>query len=309
MRRVTLLGLAGVLAGALALVAVSGAVPTRSQAGERTAAAAVHCSGEGAKNIYNYGDWECGTPEGFSPWAYMREAEDYSFRRSTTVVRQGEYSGRFEVRPGDDPNGSGGERAEAYGLRDAQMGEGDAAYYAFSIRHTKQWPQVEKGCCIVAQWRARFSTVTGHPPLMLNTPVGPEGRDADGMRILQRAGTCTLPPEPTCDHTVNHTLLSGEEFRGDLGKWHDWIIYVDWTATNTGQLKVWHRVEGETDFTPVLDETGVPTLKEIDGEVADVYPKYGIYRPTAQPDVTHVLYNDSYCVARWFEVARTCLPE
>lgn len=277
-------------------------------------ASAADCSGSG--NVFRYGNWECGTPNEYSPWAYMAEAEDYSFQRVTEGVRQGTYAARFDVRPGDDPNDTGGksERAEAYGLSGTAQTEGSAVYYAFSTRYPSNWPQVDQGCCIVSQWRAN-NWETGWPPLMMNTPQGPEGNPADGMRLLQRSGLCYLPDSPqgqSCSHNVNHTLLGGEYFRDHLGEWHDWIIYVDWTATDNGRVKVWHRLQGEDRFTKRLDVSEVPTLKAVENEdgeyeVATVYSKFGLYRTEPQ-SVTHVLYNDSYCVAKWYAAAKTCLP-
>lgn len=276
----------------------------------RGTAAAQDCTGRG--DVFRYGNWECGTPSAYSPWANMAEAEDYSFQRVTDNVRQGSYAGRFEVRPGDDPNDTGGqsERAEAYGLTGTAQTQGDVVYYAFSTYFPTDWPRTDKGCCIVAQWRANNWT-TGWPPLMLNTPHGEDGSTGDRLGLLQRSGTCELPPNQTCERNVGYTLMTGEKFRRDaLGKWHDWIIYVEWSANRDGRLAVWHRAEDKDSFTRLMDVENIETLKAVveDGQrqIATVYSKYGIYRTDPQPEATHVMYNDSYCVARWYDAARSC---
>lgn len=294
---------ASLVAVLLPATALSGGSDQLRPAASASAASAF-CSGRGS--VLSYGNWECGTPKQRSPWGGLASVADYSFQRVTDNVRQGRYAGRFEVRPGDDPSGRGtSERSEVYWLPDAARTEGSSAYYAFSVRFGAKWRQPRRGCCIFAQWRAKTWS-TGWPPLMMVTPKGPSGEIQDRVAVLQRSGICTLPPDQRCSNEVNHTLLSGAEFRQTRGKWHDWIVYVKWSAV-AGHVKIWHRLQGRSGFKVLLDKNLTSTLKASNGEIATVYPKFGLYRPYPPP-FTHVLFNDSYCVARLYSGARGCLP-
>lgn len=254
-----------------------------------------------AANVYAYGNWECGTPNGWSPWGGIRKHDDESFRRITFETRQGNFAGRFQVDPGDvPPNTGGAERAEVYGLPGATMTEGDSAYYAFSIQFGNKWQQVTGSSIIVAQWRANNLGTVGSPPLALFVP----SETADRLRLQQRAGDCSTLP---CSYDKGHTVMTGDQFRATRGLWHDFILYVDWSATN-GRVKMWHRLEGESEMTHLFDHQNVPTLNMVRGTIGAVYPKFGIYRTSPQP-VSHTLYNDSYCVARLYAAALTCLPD
>lgn len=255
-----------------------------------------HCNG--APNIYAYGDWECGIPNGYSPWAYIREHDTDSFRRITFDKRTGDYAGRFEVEPGDVPPGTTAERAEVYGLGGGTT-LGDERYYAFSIKFATKWKTSEPDSIIVAQWRSANLGATGSPPVAVYTPSG----TSDRMRLQLRTGDCT---DGSCAYEHGYTVMTGDEFRADRGVWHDFILYVDWSNT-VGEVKMWHRTENDGAFTKVIDDDHIPTLQVVDSEIGVTYPKYGIYRLGPQP-YTHVLYNDSYCIARLYAVAKSCLP-
>jgi hypothetical protein len=82
--------------------------------------------------------------------------------------------------------------------------------------------------------------------------------------------------------------------RGDLrpGHWVQFLIDVVWAYDNSGSLSIYRRDEGEASFSPVLTQTGQPTLQfrsTTPNPVGSHYWKMGYYR-SHSPGVTSRLW-------------------
>lgn len=262
------------------------------------------CGGD--TNALSYGDFECGSPESYSPWGGLglRSASAaYAFRRDSAVKRQGSYSGRFEVRPGDiADNTTSGERVEVRTPGGEFALSGQTRYYAFSVRFDSAWPQCTSFCNF-AQWRAQGNS--GTPNFRLVAPSGVTGTASDTVRVVRAAGTCS-PGIDDCSIDVVHPVaaLGGNSFRATLGQWHDFVMRISWHPT-AGGFDLWYRPGGSSGFTRVAFAYSTATLKTINGTVFGVVdPRVGLYR--GNQSLTHVLHHDSYCVSTSRAGAETC---
>jgi len=235
------------------------------------------------------GDWEKGLT-GKGNWKYIQAMDTTSrFTRVTSPVRQGMYAARVEVRPGDDPIGSSGNRAEALVMTDANgiaLNETESSgtqYFAFSFRLDSSW----------------------RPP----------AADADGAWaiIFQLHGPDNLGASPAVDVSVLNHLSIGF-YSGDLdsaaksvryrsyalsdsslniGHWVDLVLKITFVKDFTGSVTAWRRNEGQTGFVQELQVNNVPTLqyKSSLGGVGAHYWKHGLYC-AKQTSITNVLWID-----------------
>lgn len=149
--------------------------------------------------------------------------------------------------------------------------------------------------CTVAQWGQDGLNGKGNPSLSLHAP------DKNRDEMFLRRKIC---PEGDCVN-VNYTLLSGDDFRTNLGLWHDWIIRVVWSPDDGGSFDVWHRLEGDSSFgEPLKSDSGVPTMNMNGQSAPPVRSKIGLYR--APHPVTHIMFHDSYCIAEPRAAAESC---
>lgn len=279
-----------------------------------------------AGDVRFYGNWECGanlpdsnTDELIAQWKLLNApTRDDGFVRQTGGARQGLYSARFWLDPGelnDTNKTSRSEVGPGVSPGDYTDSEGQERYYALSVRFDNTWPATCDLHCIFAQWRQYGSS--GTPPIYLFAPYSQAGTaPTDMMGAYVRAGSCDNPAD--CPQE-SHQILSKQDFVNARGKWHDIIVRVKWQHDATGELQAWHRLEGNTNFESKFNLSDIATLKRFkdsDGvvKVTPVEPRTGIYRGTrtvegvlTAPDQLLKLDNDSYCVAETFAAAQSCI--
>jgi|GEM_PF-1176447 len=150
--------------------------------------------------------------------SYQAVARD-RIRVVTNSARQGRYAARFEVRRGDDPINSVGDRAEL--SIDTLDGEGDERWYAWSVMIARDYPD-RGGWNILTQWPS-LGTV-GPPPLALQAGDGKlllvaQKQRRDGS-LIRRA-----------------VIWSGPQRRG---QWRDLLMRVRWSGSDsTGSIELW----------------------------------------------------------------------
>jgi lysophospholipase L1-like esterase len=234
------------------------------------------------------GDWEDGlTGEG--NWLLTQIVASDRFQRVTEPVRQGQYAVRIEVRPGDDPIDSSGERAEVSIMTDRNgnaIHESESSgtqYYAFSVRLDPDWEIPESGDS--GTWAIIFQL---HGPNDLNTSPSFAVDIENQLEVSLHSGDLDSDENslqwqsyPLSDSSLNQ------------GEWIDLVFKVKFATDFTGSVVVWRRNEGEHSFRQVLSLQNVPTLqyKSSEGPVGDHYWKHGLYR-NEQSTITNILWLD-----------------
>jgi hypothetical protein len=205
------------------------------------------------------GNYETGN---FAQWGSVQSMPG----RATIVgdrVHEGRYAARYEVRPGDDPLGSGGERAEAMALTGETAGT--ESWWAWSTYFGDDFqPAPDTIWNIFTQWHHTGSTGQANAHFELDAETSPWH-----LQLRTFGG-----------------LLNQNERRFNLGDfrrntWLDFVFHVRWAPDATGFVEVW--VNGVN----VVPLTNTPTLYA--GQ--SVYVKQGFYRaPSAG---TSVVYQDA----------------
>ncbi len=237
--------------------------------------------------------WDDGQILAPGRWHVKQAVAAYSMQVVSDVVRAGSQALRVEVRPGDDPLGLGTERAEV-----AEMTNTDGSllneslssgtqYYAFSVRLDPNW--VSPGSFGLILQLHGPNNVKASPSFGLNATdrfwIQNDGGDLDS-------------------NTPHNYQLSDSSLA--LGHWVDFVIKLKFAVDSTGEITVWRRDEGQTDFTQVLD-VNAPTLQyrsSVSTNLGYHYWKEGLYRAVQAPNgPTNILWLDGLTRASTFDAA------
>lgn len=166
--------------------------------------------------------------------AQQQWLRDYSIQSSTSIVREGLRSARFEHRRADQL--SGGYRTEFQS--DANFGKPAEAWYGFSI-YFENWSTMNVGEHIM-----QF-----HPTV--------SGGSAS-LGIYTNNNTFHVRLNPEGDSSAS-TLKDGKQIVSN--KWYDIVMHVKWAATG-GIVQVWIDGEPYVNYTgPTLTRGGIPYFK------------------------------------------------
>ena len=203
-------------------------------------------------------------------------------------VRYGQYSEKFEVRPGDCSKGMGGhddcktdrERSELIQRGYTQRG-GDEFWYRWSIYLPPTHQNIYKTKLAYAHFHQE-----GCPPVLMF-------QEYDGGYWLN------IQPSINKGLDDNRKLLEATEF---VGRWNDIVVHARWTKHSDGWFKVWVNGEEKTSY---YGKT--MSCKE-------VYFKYGIYRSfvslnSKSKTVTTIAYYDGVVRSKSKEGMFDPLPE
>ena len=234
------------------------------------------------------GGWENGLL-GKGNWKAAQVVAGDRLQLTTDPVRQGHYSLRVEVRPGDDPIHSSGERAEVLVMTDANgspINESEASgtqYFAFSVRLDAGWqrPAPEKN----GNWAVVFQL---HGPDELNTGPSFAVSVLDHFNIAIHAGDLDFP-----EKSLQWKSYEFSDSGLTPGKWVDLVLRIKFAKDFTGAVAVWRRNEGQSSFTQVISIENIPTLqyRSSVSPVGTHYWKHGLYR-SKQARITNVLWLD-----------------
>ncbi len=243
------------------------------------------------------GDWETALT-GPGTWRSKQIVAPDRFQRVTDIVRQGKYAARIEVRPGDDPIHSSGERAEVLVMTDKdgkpffENESSGTQFYAFSVRLAPDWkpPAAENG----NDWAIVFQL---HGPDDLRTSPSVAVSVQDRFSIHLHGGDLD-----DRERAIWHKAFPFTDSRLAPGKWVDLVLKIQFAKDFNGTVDVWRRDEGQTEFTKTLEIRDVPTLqyKTSLGGVKPHYWKHGFYR-SKQTTVTNVLWLDGLTRGDSFE--------
>lgn len=240
------------------------------------------------------GGWDQGVILGPGAWDSSQWMASDRFQLVTAPVRKGSYAIRVEVRPGDDPINSSGERAEVRNMRDLagiSMWENESSntqYYATSVY-------------LPADWRPPAGSVDGSIWGTFLQLHGPDVNHASPVFELGALNRFYLATEvgdldycPSDPSRCINKMYSFSDGSLNLGHWTDFVIRIHFAKSYTGTVDIWRRNEGQTSFTNVLSLSNVPTLQFRSsvngGAVGDHYWKTGFYR--SPETFTNVLWID-----------------
>lgn len=193
----------------------------------------------------------------------LRQWDDVQALRRRVIllrspVRQGRFAARFYVRPGDDPIGASGERAEVFELTGER--EGVVSWWRWSTRFPIGFRPVRGNWNVFTQWHHSGSNCP--PPVTFDVKRTSRGSNI-GMTL--RAGWLNTT---TCESQVDQRWTFARLRRG---RWYNFRFHVKWCSCGGGFVQV--RMNGRT----VLPKTYTPTLYS--GQF--VYVKQGYVRGPA----------------------------
>jgi hypothetical protein len=191
--------------------------------------------------------------------AVQRTAPD-RIRLVHSPVRQGHYAARFEVRHGDKPPDTTGNRAELIGGRGKAKARTER-WYVWSTLFPRGYPIVNQWQTFL-QWKNEGE---GSPPLAM-TVQGDEirlsGGKQDGFHLFWRA-----PLRP--------------------GRWHDFTAHIKWSPDpRQGFVELWHGRRLVVPRTPTAT-----MYRDGNGRPVPNYVKLGLYRSSGIR-ATQVLFED-----------------
>ena len=213
-------------------------------------------------------------------------------RRIVYPTRGGLYSGRFEIQNGDFAGSTNsGERAEVYILHNpagsdvSETSASGTVYYGISLYIPTDWsPPNELDPNSNSVW-GEFLQL--HPPASGSLPsVSLNIRDtiylANAGGDLQGAYL-----------SWTETQLSDNSVK--KGQWTDFVMKLVHANTLTGEIQIWRRNAGQSDFSSVLNLTGVPTLLTQSGYVDGVHIwRRGYYRAQQTTTKTNVIIHGPF---------------
>lgn len=218
------------------------------------------------------GDWLRDPAQG--GFAAIQAVNPDRLRRDPAVATwHGLAAARVTVAPGDDPIGTGTERAEVLGMVDASGASLDetpasgtvflgVSYQLPTGFQSTASPSSSDWSCVLQLHGP--DSLGASPSLSLHADQGV-------WRFFVDAGDLATSP------VTREVVLATPAFA--LGQWTDFVIRIAFATDSTGHVTIWRRDEGATAFTQVAD-AAVPTLQYDSraGGVGAHYWKQGLYR-------------------------------
>jgi Ca2+-binding RTX toxin-like protein len=168
---------------------------------------------------------------------------------------------RIEVDQGDKYGSTAGERAELVKpLTDSggSIGEDVSSgtkYFGFSVLIDKNWVAPSRGSI----WQL-------HGPGNMQPAFTFQATDQ--FSVKTNGGTTNLDKQQKFN--LSESSLN-------KGNWVDWIVKINFSISNSGEVEVFRRDQGENSFAKVLD-VNVPTVMAPGGDPVSLYHKHGLYR-------------------------------
>ncbi len=229
---------------------------------------------------------------------------DHRWQLDSLIMRQGRYSMRVELLPGDTTN-SQSDRAEILSMYDSlgnkivENGTGDSVkYYAFSIRLDTDWVSPSQGTVNGLGAHGIFFQLHKLVLNDNNDTTGPAFamQVTDKFYVTQHVGDFYNATDASYD--LSDTSLK-------KGTWIDFVVKLKFSITNTGEIIVWRRNTDQTLFTQVLHVININTLmyqlvnnvkKPLDHEWHAGY--YRTRQLTNGQGVKNVLWLDGFTIAQ-----------
>jgi hypothetical protein len=255
------------------------------------------------------GDWETGN---ISQWNWGAQCANYGLASGGGIARgnlyvinspvsQGIYGSRFDLP-------ASGDRTACEALRKRTLNLGADEYYGLDIRFPTDWQEPSPHGWGMAIGQFNYQGIWG-PPLGLFA-------HRDHIKLVMQSGYCrdVYSSNPGCTYSsglggnvpISYAIPSS---RFTAGSWHQLILHVRWSNTNTGVLEVWHRRRGESTWVKTVNQTGYPTVQWKDGYTPDAShttsDKIGAYRGPASFATS--IWHDAFLIGNSFETVASRL--
>ena len=222
---------------------------------------------------------------------------DHRWRIDSDFVRQGKYSLRIELRPGDDSRKGPSERAEIVGMNDASgneilINEKSGTYYlAFSVRLAPNWksplasdtPSDAKHGIFLQLHKVDSLATTG-PAFSFQV--------FDSFFIRTNTGNIHNPIR------TDYQLLNK---RLNKGSWIDFVLKIKLATDSSGEIMLWRRDQGKNSFALILSLKKLATLLYDSTSAGKKMIPFkwhtGYYRDKGST-VTNILWLDGFTLAR-----------
>ncbi|MCF6406009.1 polysaccharide lyase [Chitinophaga filiformis] len=243
-------------------------------------------------------DWETGDASQWRGIITADPAQFYVGISSVVPVRQGTYAARFIVRPNDTIAGISGERCEAdmslegknnYTLETV----GDEYYYGWSTYFPTTWTN-PKNFGVFMQFHHNNYI---NPPISFNAH-----NDTIGVNIWTGHVTVNTSGKLNFMYKQYHIL------RNTLSKglWNDFIVHVKFRPDWQGIVEVWHRLQGQAEFSKVLSVDSIPTMQWFDNDsliigspvmhgswyTSKIWLRNGFYRDKGGSNVNVIIHDN-----------------
>jgi len=191
-------------------------------------------------------------------WKLQAANQNYSITRVQSPTRHGNESLRFEVRKGDVWKSWSSRTSHRAEISTKALGRRNTNNcYGFSILLPKEFP-IEKTRLVLAQWLSRAAP---HPSLAI--------RFRDG-RLYITVQTDLSIKGSNARTGAPYAIFSTNDFKLDV--WHDFIVEVYWSASNSGRVRIWWNGRQVANYSgPNMYRLETPTTF-----------KYGIYRDDSE---------------------------
>ncbi len=153
-------------------------------------------------------------------------------------------------------------------------------------------PRWESGPMWGIVWQLHHQQSTGSPPFGILADRGWSSTAPHRLYLDVRGGGSYADAIGSGGKTQNLLTLINPL---PLGRWISVILQVAWSATTTGVVRAWTKVDGvDTDFVQRVDRTGIKTI--FTDTNASSYWKMGIYASKNDSSVAkRVVYNQGFC--------------
>jgi polysaccharide lyase-like protein len=227
--------------------------------------------------------------QSFAPWdSWNGGTIGAQFAVVGNPVRQGKHAYRFTVRP-EDYFGSNRrtERSELLeGLKEpylANFAEDGVRYIGFSLYLPAGWQKPESFGIVFQIKPTGCLNSPGSPPVSISL-------NANSASVTTRGGPRPCGVADNSKNAKARTILNGEL---STRRWHDFALMVRLSSDGDGALRLLHKLDSESTYDLLIDESGIFTAWSERGKPAPPhYLRQGLYR--GQSSHTNTLYTDAF---------------
>ena len=253
----------------------------------------------GTYSSWTANNWQAWVNSGYNynnknQWEYIfqppTDPVSEHFSLVTNPVRQGKYAGKFII---DSGSTIGGERTEVVSFNpphwNGDIGNGNDFYYAFSVYIPNNYTYQNNWQVF---WQVHSANYQSNPEVSLSM------QDDTGRVFLGLHGGACNPSPPPLEQPFMGVYFTKEE-------WHDWIVHVKWSQTNTGMVEVYHKLQNEQKFIKVYTKLNYQTVNSNcpiwgAGENS-IRTQIGLYRGKIAGNPVNTIYNDGYRIGTTFD--------
>ena len=165
-------------------------------------------------------------------------------------VRDGKYSARVVLKPGDHAAYSCGKEAVAAIKSGLGEGEGSESWWGWSWKLPVGWRGTDS-------WGMLFEFTTDAPLWPSYGMLNFDAAERNSLRLGLHTGLTPSPGSSSYNAAYEKwvTLLGPGAPRPMVyGRWLDFYMHVVWRSRTNGVLQIWYRVDGQKKFTKLYSD-------------------------------------------------------